>query len=138
MKDGSYSVEAAIIMPVVIIIMLAFLFFGFYLRDIVFTEAFARNLILAAADDTGETADISVTAGELQSALWCAKVRQLSVSDGKNKTVVKYKMTAGFDFLDIPVENTLSKEKSVKTAEKILQWKVLTDMAKDLFTTEDK
>lgn len=137
MKDGSYSVEAAIIMPVVIIIMLVFLLFGFYLRDIVFTEAFARNIILVALDDTDES-DISMMAGELQGALWCARVRQFSVLDGKNKTVIRYKLTSGFKFLDMPIENTLSSEKEEKTAEKLRGWKVLTDMAKDFIAAGDK
>jgi len=137
MKDGSYSVEAAIIMPVAIMVMLMFLLLGFYLRDIVFTEAFARNIILVAADDMSET-DINVTAGELQAALWCAKVRQFSILDEKNKTVVRYKLTSGFKFLDIAIENTLSSEKEEKTAKKLKKWKVLTEMAKDFITVGDK
>ena len=137
MRDGSYSIEAAIIMPVVIITMLVFLLFGFYLRDIVFAEAFARNIILEAKDDTGK-ADISVTAGELQTRLWCAKVRQFSVLDGEKKIEVRYKQSSGFKFLNISVENMLSSEKEEKVAEKLRKWKVVTDMAKDFIMMGDK
>lgn len=137
MKDGSYSIEAAIIMPLVTVIMLLFILFGFYLRDIVFMEALARNIILEAADDTGK-AENDVTTEDVQTGLWCAKVRQFTVLDGKKKTEVRYKLNSAFKFLDIPIDKVLKSEKKEKAAEKIRKWKVITDMAKDYITAGEK
>lgn len=137
MKDGSYSIEAAIIMPLVTVIILVFILFGFYLRDIVFVEALARNIILEAADDT-DKAEISVTLEDVQTGLWCAKVRQFSVLDEKKKTEVRYELASDFKFLDIPIEKMLRSEKKEKSAVKLRRWKVITDMAKDYIKTGEK
>lgn len=135
MKDGSYSVEAAFVMPVVIVLMLIFLMLGFYMRDVVFTEAYARNLLLEMADDTAERKNKDYV-NELKGCLWCAKVDGFSILEAKGKIEVKYKLLSGIIFIKIRIDKTLSIEPKEKTAEKLRKWRVITDTAKGLLVTE--
>ena len=137
MKDGSYSIEAALIMPIAILLMLMFLVLGFYIRDIVFTEAYGRNLLLEMADDTVERKNRDYRQ-ELQSCLWCADVGYFRVFEGKKKIEVEYKISSVINFVNIRIENILSVERKEKTAEKLRKWKVITDTARNLLITEDE
>lgn len=137
MKDGSYSIEAALIMPIAILLMLMFLVLGFYIRDIVFTEAYGRNLLLEMADDTVEIENRDYIQ-ELKSCLWCANIGYFSFFEGEKKIEVEYKILPVINFLNIRIENALSIERKEKTAEKLRKWKVITDTARDLLITEDE
>lgn len=45
MEEGSFSVEAAVVMPVVIFAVLSLIFYGFFLRDIVLIETTGRAFL---------------------------------------------------------------------------------------------
>ena len=137
MKEGSYSIEAALIMPIAILLMLMFLMFGFYIRDVVFLEAYGRNLLLEMVDDTVEIEDKDHTQ-ELQNCLWCADIGYFRLFEGKKKIEVKYKISPRINFVNIRIENTLSVERKEKTAEKLRKWEVIIDTARNLLITEDE
>ncbi len=137
MKDGNYSVEAALIMPVAILLMIMFLMLGFYIRDVVFSEAYGRNLLLEMADDTIKIENKDYMQ-ELQNCLWCADVENFSVFEGKKKIEVKYKISSRLNFVNMRIDKTLSFERKEKTAEKLRKWKVITDTARNLLITEDE
>lgn len=135
MKDGSYSIEAAFIMPVVIVLMVIFLLLGFYIRDIVFTEAYARNLLLEMADNSIERKNRDYVR-ELQNCLWCAEVDSFGIFEKKEKIEIKYKLLSRINFINMRTDKKLSVERKEKTAEKLRKWKVITDTAKGLLITE--
>lgn len=133
MKDGSYSVEAALIMPVVIFIMLGFIMFGFSVRDIVFTDAYGRNLLLEVSDDIQgtETKDFKES---LRECLWCSDVKHFDFIESKTGVTIRYGLSSRV--IKLRTENTINVIKKEKTAEKLRRWKVITDAAKDLIITE--
>lgn len=133
MKDGSYSVEAALIMPVVIFIMLGFIMLGFSVRDIVFAEAYGRNLLLEVSDDTQETEKKNFKES-LKECLWCSDVRYFDYVEGKTGATIRYGILSRV--IKLPIENTLSIAKKEKTAEKLRRWNVIADATKKLIITE--
>lgn len=124
-------------MPVVIVLMIIFLMLGFYIRDVVFTEAYARNLLLEMSDDTAERKNRDYV-NELQSCLWCTEVDSFRVFEKNGKIEIKYKLLSGINMLNMHVDKTLSVGCKEKTAEKIRKWKVITDAARGLLITEDE
>lgn len=136
MKDGSYSIEAAFIMPIAILLVIVFSLLGFFIRDVVFMEAYGRNLLFEMADETVEGENTASLEG-LQGSLWYAEVGQFDISEEKGRVNVRYELLPRMNFINIRIEKTLSLDKKEKTAEKIRKWRVITDTAKGLFITED-
>jgi len=122
-------------MPVAIFVMLGFIMLGFSVRDIVFAEAYGRNLLLEISDDTQETG-IKAFKEELRKCLWCSDVRCFDLVEDKTGVTIRYGISSRV--IKLRTENTICVTKEEKTAEKLRRWKVITDAAKDLIITEEE
>lgn len=78
--DGSYTVEAAFLIPMILGIMYAWMFQLFYLRDQVVMNGLLGDMAIQAQMDRGkeeEEYDGAPNPQEIQSYLWLAKISLL-------------------------------------------------------------
>lgn len=94
MWDGSYTVEAAFIVPMVLGIMYAWMFQLFYLHDQIVMDGMLQEMILQplAAEGTEQQAELDAWEEKIQKCLWIAAVDKLDVS--RNALVIKGKISA--------------------------------------------
>jgi len=136
MKKGSYSVEAALIMPAVVLIIIAFLWFGFYMRDAIVTEVYSRSLLIdwesSVERKQSELKDV------LCEALWCSDIVCFGIYEQSDKVRVSYTIKPKLNLIRIPIDSTVVVVKTEEPHKKIKRWKVWIDEAKELFLTEDE
>lgn len=130
MTDGSYSVEAAIIMPAVILITIEFLLLGFYMHDVVFAEAYGRNILAIQKNGSIDNGRLQM---ELQESMWYSYVREFDIYENGDKSVIQYKIVSKSDFFKLSTENRIAVKNEENISGKIQKWKIYIDTIKGLF-----
>lgn len=136
MRDGSYSIEASIIMPIVLLITITFLMIGFYIRDIIFVDAYARSMLTDYEDNGEELVEYSDSTMRVQECMWCSEVENFRLYENSDMIKVEYKLKPKLRYMRLSVNNVISVRKKEKTSEKIYRWRNITDTVKNLFLTE--
>jgi hypothetical protein len=112
-KNGSYTVEAAFIVPLALGIAFVILYTLFLLHDRVILQANLNNVLcrMAEEDGEGETTYDSV----LKQSLWCMEIKTEELSDGA--FWIKGSVSAGASW-EIPVLSVfIDKEQTVSLSE---------------------
>ena len=94
MWDGSYTVEAAFIVPMVLGIMYAWMFQLFYLHDQMVMDGMLQEMILQPLAEEGadRKAELDDWEEKIQKCLWIAAVDQLDIK--QNALVIKGRLSA--------------------------------------------
>lgn len=102
MWEGSYTVEAAFIVPVILGIMYAWMFQLFYLRDQVVMNGILEDMVVQTRMDgeAGKERDDAADRETMQSCLWLAQIS--SMKQTQNTLQTKYKIEASATW-NIPV-----------------------------------
>ncbi|MBQ9766315.1 MAG: hypothetical protein IJW18_08965 [Lachnospiraceae bacterium] len=139
MENGSFSIEAAVIIPLVVWATLSFMFFSFVLRDVALVESVAfvlfeetkQNKECALLEETAEFEEAVLSKKQLLSeALWWGKlVRFEEINDGD----ILYEISADLFLANISISDVIPAKEEFNISEKIRFWKVVTDEAKALF-----
>jgi len=137
MEEGSFSVEAAVVVPVVIDLIFSVLFFGFYLRDIMLIETSARamlmdisyheaggEMIIDKAEETGRL---------LGECLWWARLEAFIMYPEDN--YIEYTISANIFGYKAVTQNRVFGEEEFNTKDKLWFWKSITEEAEELFFT---
>lgn len=134
MKEGSFSVEAALVTPVIVFVVLSLIFFGFYLRDIILIETTGRSLLIEAYDYS-EAADILERGNYikelLNECLWWAELKNFELSEGAD--YINYIMSANIFGINVSTENSIMATEYFNAKDKLRLWKSITDEARALF-----
>lgn len=85
--DGSYTVEAAFIVPMVLGILYAWMFHLFYLHDQVVMDGMLQELVVQCPDDITENDQQTQEWRErIQNDLWIAKIDKIEIQQNKLRT----------------------------------------------------
>ena len=142
MEEASFSVEAAIIMPVIIFTILSLVFYGFFLRDIVLIETVGRSLLIESgkseADIYGNTSDSILdreyeTGVLLAECLWWSELVSFELSEDKGS--ISYKVGANIFGFKAEAGNVIKAADYFDAAKKLRLWKSITEEAKELIFT---
>lgn len=103
--DGSYTVEAAFVVPLILGIVYAWMFQLFFLHDQVVMAGMLQEIVIREQEMTeqGKTIDAQTKREwqrTIQTQLWTASIRRMSLKEGKIQTTGKIRMEAAWD---IPV-----------------------------------
>jgi len=142
MEDGSFSVEASMIMPIVVFVILSVIFFGFYLKDIILVETTGRSLLIEASGySVCEEADISARAINLkwllEECLWWAELKQFELS-GESADSVNYMINANLFGVNVSSDNRIEAVDYFGVTDKLRLWKSITEEAEELFFSGGK
>lgn len=99
-ENGSYTVEAAFIVPIVLGLAFIILYMTFVLHDRVMLQANLDNMIFLLAE--GEKIDEKDYDGYLSQALWHTELQETKIKDGVITVSGKVKASA---VMDIPLLN---------------------------------
>lgn len=85
--DGSYTVEAAFIVPMVLGILYAWMFHLFYLHDQVVMDGMLQELVVQCPDDITENDQQTQEWRErIQNDLWIAKIDKIEIQQNRIRT----------------------------------------------------
>lgn len=117
---ASYTVEAAFVIPIILGIFFALLYFLFYEHDKVLLYANMKQQVICLAKNQKELSDDMEWRKQLQKNLWMAKIDSGSVS----KTVMQVKGSGGAQMnLKIPVmEYFLSQQQTIQWSYQYDHW----------------
>jgi len=103
MNKGSFSVEAAIVMPMILFIILSVTFFGFYLRDIIVIESAGRAFLMESRDDelVSSGSEVEKRRQLINDVLWWGELTDFKVKDKARQIALLQK---SFTFLPIITE----------------------------------
>lgn len=127
--DGSYTVEAAFLIPMILGIMYAWMFQLFYLRDQVVMNGMLEDMVIQAQMERGKEEEYDKTADvqAIQSYLWIAKVSLLDRQQESLQIRYQIKATACWNipvmeqFLGRYFSSSLSKKVSNMHPETVLR-----------------
>jgi hypothetical protein len=96
MWDGSYTVEAAFMIPMILGILYAWMFQLFYLRDQVVMRGMLEEIVVECqmGRDTGDGYDLQAYKQTVQSCLWIAKITSLEQKNNALQTKCKMEASA--------------------------------------------
>lgn len=118
---GSYTVEAAFIVPIVLGILFAIMYVVFFEHDKLVLQSNVRDGILLSVSDGGELPEPPQWKKQVQSRLWLGKVSESGIR--RSGLVVKGSATIQFH-LQIPVLMWFLEEKQeIRCEEKWEIWK---------------
>ena len=121
-------------MPGVVLIIIVFLWFGFYMRDAIVTEVYSRSLLIDWESSVErEQAELKAVLCE---ALWCSDIVCFGIYEQPDKVRVSYTIKPKLNLIRFPIDSTVTVLKAEKSHKKIKRWKVWIDEAKELFLTE--
>ncbi len=137
MEEGSFSVEAALIMPIIIFTVLSLIFYGFFLRDIVLAETVGRAFLIEesnfsgcyVSDDTG----IYERGTLLNECLWWGTLTKWEWEE--SRSCIKYELKANIFGFVLAADNIINSTDYVDTADRLRLWKSITEEAGKLFFT---
>ncbi len=134
MEEGSFSVEAAMVTPIIVFAVLSLIFFGFYFRDIILVETTGRALLIEAYGYS-EAADILERENDikelLSECLWWAELAGFELS--KESDYISYTISANMFGINVSTGNTIMAAEYFNAKDKLRLWKSITEEAKELF-----
>jgi len=136
MEEGSFSVEAAVVMPVVIFAVLSFIFYGFFLRDIVLIETTGRAFLTEeSVFGSGiRTNNDAIGVGELlNECLWWGTLTRWEYAEHDN--CIEYEAGANIFGFTVAAGNVIKAADYFETADRLRLWKGITEEAKELIFT---
>lgn len=134
MEEGSFSIEAAVVIPVIIFSMLSILFLGFYIRDIILVETASRAMLVETV--AGNIVNIGTQNDKVElvkECLWWAELDEFVMSDKMEH--INYTVSANIFGFAVSTNNTVGASKHFNVKDKLRLWKSITDEAKELFFT---
>ncbi|MCD7826159.1 MAG: pilus assembly protein [Clostridiaceae bacterium] len=98
-RDGSYTVEAAFVFPLVLGVCFVILYTLFWLHDRVVLQGNLNGMLVLAAEGELSRNEKSIAA-DLEKTLWCMEITELKIQDGLQyeKCVIRAKSQ-----MEIPV-----------------------------------
>ncbi len=134
MEEGSFSVEAAIVMPVVIFVVLSLIFYGFFLRDIVLIETTGRALLTEESvfgSGIRDKLDAAGTGELLSECLWWGTLTKWEYVEDRG--CIKYEIIANIFGFIVTTDNVIKSADYFETADRLRFWKSITEEAGELF-----
>lgn len=139
MSEGSYSVEAALLMPVIICTVLAVILYGFYIRDIVFMETAGRavlekydNKAVILTETAGHSFDDSELRQAFEEGLLYSKIRYFYISEKKREISLCYGINTNILGLNFKKKGLITKTLTESAPEKLQCWRSWIEEAKEL------
>lgn len=136
MEEGSFSVEAAMVMPVVIFAVLSLIFYGFYMRDIVLVEAVGRAFLTddyVLGSGIVDSTDAEDKGALLNECLWWGTLTKWEHPE--NSDYVEYEVSANIFGFTAVADNVIEAADYFETADRLRLWKSITEEAEELFFT---
>ncbi len=134
MEEGSFSVEAAMVTPVIVFAVLSLIFYGFYLRDIILVETTGRSLLIEVYGDS-EASDILERENDikelLSECLWWAELVSFELSEGTD--YISYTISANMFGINVSTGDTIMAAEYFNAKDKLRLWKSITEEAKKFF-----
>ena len=135
MVKGSFSVEAAMIMPIIIFTVLSLIFYGFFLRDVMLIETTGRAFLAEeSVFGCGIRADMAdgVCTGELlNECLWWGVLTRWNYIEDKD--CIEYEVSANIFGFTAMADNVIKSADYFETADRLRFWKSITEEAEELF-----
>ena len=140
--NAAFTIEAAVIVPISLMIVMTILFLSFYLHDLVTVTAVNEYVIYEAAHDMKEDQYAAQDLAEtiLSGKLLTAKDACVSITAGKNKasSVISAVFTAPLDLIKTMMGNMSEISSSIDVSnlngrEQLIIYKAVMDGIEDIF-----
>lgn len=127
---GSLTVEAAMILPVIIIVIVTMILFSFYMHDITCVRALLQDYSVTECNsDKTESAIQAELGHKLKDQTLVTEIKDIIVKVKNNKTVIEVEMNFNMGYWNINRSDTVKVTMySDNTRQFVLKQKVLVDM----------